>query len=182
MQDLNEEAFEVSTTLWIQSIFQGNIVFLQVHVLHCIQVSLWVINITLLSPQNLISLHIFCLWIGCLHGPKLRPKFVSGDLVQLTSRLPCGYSIWLDTWPHGYTHRLASERPTMMRMSVSSSVPTPFMAALRRRAKYSCGFLAHLTIEHTKRQQVLLQEVIFHLVFHGLWTVLLYVYNLPRVI
>lgn len=35
----------------------------------------------------------------------------------------------------------------MMRMRVSSSVPAPFMAAFRRRAKYNCGFLAHLTVE-----------------------------------
>lgn len=39
-----------------------------------------------------------------------------------------------------------SERPTIIRMSVSSSVPAPFMAAFRRRAKYSCGFLAHRTV------------------------------------
>lgn len=45
---------------------------------------------------------------------------------------------------------LTSERPMMMRMRVSSSVPSPFIAALRRRAKYSWGFLAHLTIKsHT---------------------------------
>lgn len=40
-----------------------------------------------------------------------------------------------------------SERPTIIRMSVSSSVPAPFMAAFRRRAKYSCGFLAHRTVQ-----------------------------------
>lgn len=48
MQDLNEEALEVSTTLRIQSILQGNIVFLQIHVLYCLQVDLRVNNITLL--------------------------------------------------------------------------------------------------------------------------------------
>lgn len=42
MQDLNEEALEVSTTLRIQRIFQGYVVLLQVHVLHRVQVSLWV--------------------------------------------------------------------------------------------------------------------------------------------
>lgn len=55
-------------------------------------------------------------------------------------------------------YRLASERPTMMRMSVSSSVPAPFMEALRRRAKYSCRFLAHLTIKQT--HQMLLNQLI----------------------
>lgn len=52
MQDLDEEAFEVSTALWIQSIFQGNVVFLQVQVLHRLQVDLWFNNTTLLSGQN----------------------------------------------------------------------------------------------------------------------------------
>lgn len=47
-------------------------------------------------------------------------------------------------------HMLTSERPMMMRTSVSSSVPSPFIAALSRRAKYSWGFLAHRTIKsHT---------------------------------
>lgn len=59
-------------------------------------------------------------------------------------------SVRLD-WLCSYTQTLASERPTMRRMSVSSSVPAPFIAALRRRAKYSCGFLAHLTIKQTHR-------------------------------
>ena len=39
-----------------------------------------------------------------------------------------------------------SERLTTMRMSVSSSVPDPFMAAFSRRAKYSWGFLAQRTV------------------------------------
>lgn len=52
VQDLNEEAFEVSTTLGIQSLFQGDIVFLQVHVLYGLQVDLWVNNITLQSQEK----------------------------------------------------------------------------------------------------------------------------------
>lgn len=44
MQDLNEEALEVSATLGLQSILQGNVVFLQIHVLYCLQVNLQVRN------------------------------------------------------------------------------------------------------------------------------------------
>lgn len=40
VQDLNEEAFEVSAALGIQSLFQGHIVLLQVHVLHRLQINL----------------------------------------------------------------------------------------------------------------------------------------------
>lgn len=89
MQDLNEEAFEVSTTLWIQSVFQGNIVFLQVHVLHCLQVDLWVNNMTLRSPQNPFSLLIFVFELDVYCGPKIllehisRPTFGFGNLESI---------------------------------------------------------------------------------------------------
>lgn len=59
VQGLNEEAFEVSSTLRIQGVLQGNIVLLQIHVLHRLQVDLRISNTTLLSPQNPLCLFIF---------------------------------------------------------------------------------------------------------------------------
>lgn len=55
MQDLDEEAFKVSTTVWIQSVLQGNIVFLQVHVLHCLQVDLCGNNITVTTKSLFVG-------------------------------------------------------------------------------------------------------------------------------
>lgn len=55
MQDLNEEALEVSTALRIQCIFQGYVVLLQVHVLHRVQINLWVGEIKRMSHTFRLS-------------------------------------------------------------------------------------------------------------------------------
>lgn len=59
----------------------------------------------------------------------------------------CHLEYYTESFNIVHAQSLTSDRPTMMRMRVSSSVPSPFMAALRRRAKQSCGFLAHLTMK-----------------------------------
>lgn len=56
VQDLNEETFEVSTTLRVQGVFQSHVVLLQVHVLDCLQVDLWGDNVTLMSHTSLSML------------------------------------------------------------------------------------------------------------------------------
>lgn len=59
VQDLNEEALEVSATLTIQGIFQGYIVLLEVHFLHRLQVNLWVDGIKRVSHKHSACLFIF---------------------------------------------------------------------------------------------------------------------------
>lgn len=61
VQDLDEEAFEVSTALGIQGVFQGDVVFLQVHVLHGLQVDLWVNDMTPLSTRQTPFIASVCL-------------------------------------------------------------------------------------------------------------------------
>lgn len=60
VQDLNEQTLKVSPTLRVQGVFQGDVVLLQVHVLHRFQVDLRVGNedsgasITLIFCNNYI--------------------------------------------------------------------------------------------------------------------------------
>lgn len=72
VQDLNEEALEVSATLRIQSVLQGYVVFLQIHVLYCLQVDLWVCN-TAINTNAFLSLLLEHIRNGLFILPAVKP-------------------------------------------------------------------------------------------------------------
>lgn len=51
VQNLYQEALEVSAALRVQRVLQGDVIFLQIHVLYRLQVDLWVHN-ALVTSQN----------------------------------------------------------------------------------------------------------------------------------
>lgn len=51
VQNLYQETLEVSAALRVQRVLQGDVVFLQIHVLYRLQVDLWVRS-TLVTSQN----------------------------------------------------------------------------------------------------------------------------------
>lgn len=51
VQNLYQETLEVSAALRVQRVLQGDVVFLQIHVLYRLQVDLWV-HSTLVTSQN----------------------------------------------------------------------------------------------------------------------------------
>lgn len=121
VQNLYQEALEVSAALRVQGLLQGDVVFLQIQVLYRLQVDLWVHSALVTSQKS--KQHWERMW-----HPKVNYNDPWWRLAVLHTN-PVNAQIFF------LFFFFTSERPTMMRMSVSSSVPAPFMAALRRRAK-----------------------------------------------